>query len=150
MNEKEERALILGTISDLDDAVFELEMKIDELTEQLEAKKQRLELWRKKLAALGGTPKTERPRRPKGANLRAIIACLETKLSGIAAADIQRETGLPWSSVQATLKRNPELFVYSDEKGFWRLRQIAATPDGTHAAAPDDLVEQELKKELEN
>ena len=119
--------MISETISDLRDSIDELEGRIQFMNEELEAKKKRLEIWKRRLAALYIQDNlAERRRRPKGENLRAVIATLQNTIAGLAASEIQRKTGLPWSSIQATLKRHPDLFVEVD--GLWRRTNVPVRP----------------------
>lgn len=143
--DKAERELIAGTISDLRDSIEELESRIQFMSEDLATRRTRLEVWRKRLVALAsGEDSADKRRRPKGANLRAVTACLEKTLTGLAASEIQRKTELPWSSIQATLKRNATLFV--EESGLWRLRR-EITRNGAKNGVSDDVIEEELAKE---
>lgn len=136
---KEDRELISNTLSDLQDSIDELEGRIQFMTNELDAKKQRLEIWRRKLMQLTPGPNSmERQRRPKGENLRAVLACLTGSLNGLAASEIQRRTSLPWSSIQATLKRNPNVFI--EGNGLWRLRGVSRS---NAIFDEDDIVERD-------
>jgi chromosome segregation ATPase len=127
---KAERELISGTISDLHESIQELEDRIEYFQQELQARKKRLETWRHRLAVLADpSDPSERRRRPKGENLRAVIGVLQNCVNGLTAAEIQRKTELPWSSIQATLKRHPELFA--ETAGLWRLNMIGATLNGS-------------------
>jgi malate synthase len=119
IKETSERELIVGTISDIQDSIQELSMTIDSLSDDLNAKQQRLLAWKKKLEVIDGAPGTSR--RPKGANLRAIAACLENAISGLSASEVRTRTGIPWSSVQRVLAQHPDRFV--EVSGVWKLRQ---------------------------
>jgi hypothetical protein len=124
-----ERALIAGTIADIQDSVEDLEMRIEALVDELKAKRERLTAWRTKLEGIDGTPTapvTLRKRQPKGANLRAIVGCLETTVAGLSASEIRAKTGLAWSSVQRVLAQHTELFI--ELNGLWKLRQRVAKP----------------------
>lgn len=144
---KAERDLIAGTISDLRDSIEEMESRIQYMNEELEAKKKRLETWHRRLSELKAQSGdlSERRRRPKGENLRAVIAALQgAVVSGLAASEIQRKTGLPWSSIQATLKRNPQLFA--EGNGLWRLRPtgMASALNAMNGDRQRDRDEEEL------
>ena len=135
---KAERELIAYTIGDLRDSIGELESRIEMMTEDLQGKKDRLETWRRKLAALSnGNPSAKR-RRPKGENLRHVITCLQNVTTGLASSEIQRRTELPWSSIQATLKRHPDLFV--EAEGLWRLCSQNGRIRLTASSSLDDIV----------
>lgn len=128
---RDERQLITGTLSDLEDSIEELQNRIEYMTDELKAKKERLATWRSRLARLGQDDDVERHRRPKGENLRAVINCLQGTVNGLATSEIQRRTKLAWSSIQATLKRNSDRFIEQD--GLWRLRPppvVAPTSNG--------------------
>lgn len=117
--EQTERDLILGTLSDIQDSIRDLAEQIEVMTDELDAKKRRLAAWKKKLEVIDAA----RPagRRPKGANLKAISACLADAGDGLSASDVRTKTGLAWSSVQRVLTQHPDLFV--EVNGLWRLRQ---------------------------
>ncbi len=126
-----ERDLIVGTISDIEDSVDDLEMRIGMMTDDLKAKQARLALWRKRLADIDGVPITGGPtasqrRQPKGANLRAVVACLENAISGLTAAEIRYRTGLAWSSVQRVLSQHNDQFF--ELNGLWKLRPKSPRP----------------------
>jgi len=140
---KDERQLITGTLSDLEDSIEELENRIEYMTDELKGKKERLATWRNRLARLGQGEDAERHRRPKGENLRAVINCLQGVVNGLATSEIQRRTKLAWSSIQATLKRNPDRFVEQD--GLWRLRKAGIVA----AAPPKGMFAQILNNELD-
>ena len=125
--DKSEIELLEQTIRDLEFSVQQLEVRINDDMREFTARRRRLDTWKQRLAELKGPgekPTDEvsgrRTRHPKGANLRAIVTCLETSVMGRSASEIQRETGLPWSSVQSTLKKHPEVFI--EGNGLWTLR----------------------------
>jgi len=120
IKEMTERDLIVGTISDIQDSIQDLTLQIDSMSDELNDKQQRLAAWKKKLEAIDGAPGTT-GRRPKGANLRAIKACLENSISGLSASEVRTRTGIPWSSVQRVLAQHSDLFV--EVNGLWKLRQ---------------------------
>lgn len=118
----DEATLIRGTIEDIGQSIEHLKLEALRISKELEAKETRLAAWNRRLQQIGGVsvPGTISLRRPRGANLSAITKALQASQTGLGAAEIQKTTGLPWSSVQGSLKRNPELFI--EENGLWRLR----------------------------
>lgn len=121
MADKAERDLIAGTIADIHDAVTDLRNQIDMMTDELNEKLGRLDQWKKRLAALESSVETKSGRRPRGSNLRAVMACLDDAVSGLSASEIREKTGLAWSSVQRVLSKNANIFVC--ENNLWRLRK---------------------------
>jgi hypothetical protein len=124
MADSDERALIVGTISDMDDSVDDLEMRVAAMIEELKARRERRDAWKRKLAQLDGTPLPHHGRRKRGENLRMIKACLEESEEGLTASEVKTKTGLAWSSVQRVLSKYPQTFVEVD--GLWKL--IRRTP----------------------
>ena len=121
--------LLEQTINDLEFSLHQLELQINESMQEFTARRRRLETWKQRLTELKGPeeqtaePDGKRTRHPKGANLRAVVTCLESSILGRTASEVQRETGLPWSSVQTTLKKHPDVFV--EENALWKLRAEA-------------------------
>ncbi len=128
MADEKEIELIEATIRDIQYSIDRLQARITEDTREVAAKRQRITVWRERLANLkGGSDESisepRKLRRPKGANLRTIMACIDEIPGGASAGEIQRKTALAWSSVQSTLKNHPDLFI--EESGLWKLRTEA-------------------------
>jgi len=118
MADSDECTLIIGTISDLDDSIDDLEMRVASMIEELKARRERRDAWKKKLAQLNGIPIPQQGRRKRGENLRMIKACLEESEEGLTASEVKTKTGLAWSSVQRVLSKYPD-FIEAD--GLWKL-----------------------------
>ncbi len=128
MNEKD---LIAGTIEDLKESLGILRDHRDALNHEIEAKEIRLTEWQKRLQGLGAEPGAERPRSPKGANLRSIANVLASRLEGATASEIRSACGLAWSSVQRTLGKHTDIF--EQVNGLWRLNAEAKKKFGGSA-----------------
>jgi len=120
----DERSLIAGTIRDIEGSIDRLEADRQELDTELDDKRRRLQVWRSRLAEIdrrsdGGD---KGARRRKGENRQIIVTLLEAHPErGMTMAKVASATGLPWSSVRATFKRNTETFIERD--GIWYLQE---------------------------
>lgn len=127
MADEKEIELIEATIRDIQYSIDRLQARITEDVQELTARRQRIVKWKERLAQMKGplavASESRKLRRPKGANLRTVMACVDETIGGASAGEIQRTTALPWSSVQSTLKNHPDLFV--EESGLWKLRAEA-------------------------
>lgn len=124
--------LLKGTLDDLRRSLAVLLEERKILDAKIEASNARLATWERKLEEVKSgrdrearIPKHKQDRRPKGANKNAINDFLAVRLTGATASAIQKGTGLAWSSVQGTLKRNTTLYV--EEDGLWRLHNPPKT-----------------------
>lgn len=127
MSGSDDRELIEGTLADIRDSLAGLLQKREGIDREIASKQERLNAWTKRLQKLGND-NGDLGRRPRGENLNTIRGVL--KAGPLAAADLQKQTGLAWSSVQGTLKRNRETFV--EENGKWRLRDEPTNSASMH------------------
>lgn len=131
--QQDERALIAGTLKDIEGAIERLEADRQEIEYELGEKRRRLQQWRARLSELDRKSGTEKAtRRRKGENREVIAQRLTAERGrGLSIAKIADSTGLPWSSVRATLKRNTETFV--EREGVWYLREPELANGNGHA-----------------
>lgn len=121
--------LLDGTIVDLQDLLVEMMTQRDKLDAEIRAKQDRLRQWQARRAKLGAAIHGKgATRRAKGENERAVAGIYKqanVPAEGLSVREIAKRTGLPWSSVHATLKRKGQ---YVESGGLWRPSQ-----NGNHA-----------------
>lgn len=115
MENKEEKKLIEGTIADLKAAIEQCRI-------QLREKEERLASWERHLERMGGQVKDRASRRPKGQNLGTLLGLFrDTPDQKMTIADMVKKTGLPFSSVQAIIRKADSPFIEANG-GLWTLK----------------------------
>src|SRR5437879_2402519 len=104
VKEAAERELIMGTITDIREALEQLTDHRGLIEEEIRAKKARLAAWEAKLAKLPSSDGRMRSRRVKGENFKTVFQLLEKTPMTI--ADLARRSQIPPSSVRAILTRS--------------------------------------------
>jgi hypothetical protein len=122
--------LLEGTIRDLEETMERLGRERAELDQRLSDVRARRDEWRAILARVsknGGTAKRRRAK--KGENLRRISALYGELDAGIGLSmpEIEKRTGIPWSSVRNELQREGAPFIERD--GSWFRKEKAGVTD---------------------
>ena len=117
----DEHEALEATVQELRTAKSRLEKQRDEIVGQINEKDRVLRFWEARLAGLNGTSEGKvKHRLRKGEPLRRIKDAYDTAKPGIglSVAELAEKTSMTWSTVRATLNRNPERFKEGDG-GLW-------------------------------
>lgn len=97
----------------------ELERRLRHDRDEIDRKMDEVRANINQLTAQAATGSTQKPRRKRGQNLEDIREELRGKPAGLTAAELANRVGIPPSSAQNVLRKNPREFVQGAD-GLWR------------------------------